>query len=253
MGLGASNYESELTFSANNRSGGFVSDSLKVTTGPIIENIKINRLHDIDSIMNLPAVDFIKIDVEGYEKNVLIGAEKFLNKYNPIACLEFNHWCLNAMQRVSAPDFIDFLKSKFPILLAVEGNTFLNLHDADQYYAVMYKHIIHFQYMNIVGAFSSDRLSNFYLKYKNIDSNTRTSSEIISSSNQKIIEIEQLIEKKNNELIEAEQLIEKRNNELFEAEQLVVKKNIELVNIYRSTSWLITKPLRTLKNIYNNK
>ncbi|MDD2806843.1 MAG: FkbM family methyltransferase, partial [Elusimicrobiales bacterium] len=36
-------------------------------------------------------VDFIKIDVEGYEKNVLLGAERIIKKYKPVLSLAAYH------------------------------------------------------------------------------------------------------------------------------------------------------------------
>jgi len=84
----------------------------------------------------------------------------------PVAALELNHWCLNAFQRISVPDFLDYLCSMFPVLVAVEGDKYLDLRDAGERYIVMYGHILHFQYMNLVGAFSSERLTNFLAQYR---------------------------------------------------------------------------------------
>ncbi len=42
----------------------------------------------------MPAVRFIKIDVEGYEPNVLAGAAKLLSDNHPLLCMEFNSYAL---------------------------------------------------------------------------------------------------------------------------------------------------------------
>ena len=47
--------------------------------------------------LNLPEVDFIKIDVEGFEGSVLRGGQQTLFAYRPVAVMELNHWCLNAL------------------------------------------------------------------------------------------------------------------------------------------------------------
>lgn len=39
-------------------------------------------------------IDFIKIDVEGYEPNVLAGAAQILAQWRPIIFMEFNAWTL---------------------------------------------------------------------------------------------------------------------------------------------------------------
>ena len=41
----------------------------------------------IDSF-NFPKIDFIKIDVEGWEKQVLLGARKTIDKYRPKMYIE---------------------------------------------------------------------------------------------------------------------------------------------------------------------
>jgi hypothetical protein len=70
-----------------------------------------------------------------------------------------NHWCLNAFQRTSVPDFFDFLRGVFPFLYAVDGTDVRNLHDPDDSYNVMYQHIAHnFRYPNLVGAFDRSRV-----------------------------------------------------------------------------------------------
>jgi hypothetical protein len=63
--------------------------------------------------------------------------------YRPIVVLELNHWCLNAFQRTSLPDFFDYLRSVFPVLLGSRWQSnYLNLHDdSNDTYIVMYHHI----------------------------------------------------------------------------------------------------------------
>jgi FkbM family methyltransferase len=45
--------------------------------------------------LNLPGCDLIQLDVEGYELNALLGAEKTIKKYNPVLCIEFCEKWLN--------------------------------------------------------------------------------------------------------------------------------------------------------------
>jgi len=44
----------------------------------------------VDSL-NLLSLDYIKIDVEGAESLVLMGAKETITKYKPIICFEYNH------------------------------------------------------------------------------------------------------------------------------------------------------------------
>jgi FkbM family methyltransferase len=167
IGLGAASGESTLTFSPTNRSGGFVSNQTQASTGHTVESIVIRALDDELKLPGERSLDFLKIDVEGFEANVIRGASRSLTQYKPVVILELNHWCLNAFQRTSIPDFFDFLRAQFPVLLAVDGSTYMNLHDPNQSYAVMYQHILRMRYLNVLAAFDESRLGTFRQRYKN--------------------------------------------------------------------------------------
>ena len=163
--LGSSNIISEITYSPENRSGGFVSNKTRISEGHVTEKIKIRKLDDIIGDLEIQKIDFIKIDVEGFEKEVIEGARNAIDKFRPIIVLELNHWCLNAFQRITIPDFFDYLQSVFPILYAVEGDYYADLYDERDHYKIMYNHIINFKYSNIVAAFKKEQLSSFVEKY----------------------------------------------------------------------------------------
>ncbi len=166
IGLGEKTSESTLTFSPSFRAGGFVSNQTQPTAELITEKIVLQPLDKIVSSLNLEKIDFIKIDVEGFEGHVLRGAKQTLLSNKPVVVLELNHWCLNAFQRTSIPDFFDFLRSIFPILLAVDGSTYMNLHDKEDSYKTMYYHIIYFKFPNIIAAFNETQLGQFRSLYK---------------------------------------------------------------------------------------
>lgn len=50
--------------------------------------MKLNALDQLPFISDLERIDFVKIDVEGFEHNVLKGAEITLKKYKPIVFIE---------------------------------------------------------------------------------------------------------------------------------------------------------------------
>ena len=133
FGLGGDPGKFTLTFAPSNRSGGFVSNHTKASSGHTTETVVIRKMDEVLE-SNQSRVSFIKIDVEGFEGHVLRGATQTLASHRPIVVLELNHWCLNAFQRTSIPDFFDFLRSIFPILLAVDntGNSYLDLHSENE-------------------------------------------------------------------------------------------------------------------------
>jgi FkbM family methyltransferase len=169
IGLGSSNMVSELAFSSNNRSGGFVANLTSPSSGHIIETIEIKKMDDVYSLNKDYHINFIKIDVEGFEKHVIEGGLGIISKDKPVIVLELNHWCLNAFQRITVPDFFDFLRSIFPLLYAVNyDGTFANLHNKSESYRVMYEHIIHFHFSNLIGAFYDSQLRTFLNTFKKI-------------------------------------------------------------------------------------
>ena len=166
FGLGSETGGSTLTFDPLNRSGGFVSNQIQASVGHIVEKIVIHRLDEEINSLNVSKIDFIKIDVEGFEGQVLRGAMQTLTLHRPVVVLELNHWCLNAFQRTSVPDFFDFLRSLFPILIAIDGSNYRDLHNKSDSYLVMYYHIVHQKYPNIVAAFDESSLSKFRALYQ---------------------------------------------------------------------------------------
>jgi FkbM family methyltransferase len=181
LGLGKEAGTFELTFAPNNRSGGFVSNLTSASEGHQVERITIARGDDFIREHQIAKVDFIKIDVEGFEQSVIEGLAATIARDQPIVALELNHWCLNAFQRTSVPDFFDFLRGVFPYLYAVDmrytsnlrdrlhrellpsfydKKDARNLHDQDAAYHVMYRHILHgSSYPTLVGAFNPTQLT----------------------------------------------------------------------------------------------
>jgi FkbM family methyltransferase len=60
----------------------------------------------LDSLLprlGVPRVDVIKIDVEGFEREVLRGARQILTVYKPVVVFEFNDWAENDLNAGLAP------------------------------------------------------------------------------------------------------------------------------------------------------
>lgn len=168
IGIGSVASESTLTFFPKNRSGGFVSNLITAGDGHVTEVISVQKLDDVVSSLNIASVDFLKVDVEGFEPHVLQGAAATLSAHRPVVVLELNHWCLNAFQRISVPDFFDQLRATFPILLAVNGAGYMDLHNESDSYTVMYNHILRMAFPTVVGCFDCTRLGRFRMNYRSL-------------------------------------------------------------------------------------
>ena len=96
---------------------GAKNDSIQVNYNPLEtgnthaskhgnKTITIRKLDD----MNLPKIDYIKVDTEGFEIEVLKGGEKMIEQYKPFIHVEVKGKVL-AKQGLSGDDVDDYLKS----------------------------------------------------------------------------------------------------------------------------------------------
>ena len=154
LGLGNKIESLTITFAKNNRSGGYVSDKIRPETGHVTEKIRIDTLDHYFSDKEV-APSFLKIDVEGFEQNVIKGGGGFLQKHKPTVVMEMNHFCLDVLQRITIPDFLDFMRATFPYLYAVDtdNSTIVDIHVPDQAYMVMHEHVVRHRFPNLVGGF----------------------------------------------------------------------------------------------------
>ena len=74
---------------------------------------RLVKVVPLDSLVK-GRVDFIKIDVEGYEKNVLLGAERIIKKYKPVLSLAAYH---RAADKKVLPKVIQGLRADYKITL----------------------------------------------------------------------------------------------------------------------------------------
>jgi FkbM family methyltransferase len=67
---------------------------------------KVAPVYTIDSF-EFEIVDYIKIDVEGFEKKVLLGAAATIERCNPVIVIEQNHVVLDGDQQYSAKVYLE--------------------------------------------------------------------------------------------------------------------------------------------------
>ena len=77
---------------------------------------KVVALDDLD--LGTPA--FIKVDVEGFEPNVLAGARRLIAKACPLMLVEFNSWTL-LLQHYDPLTFAGAIWSSFDVLQMFQG------------------------------------------------------------------------------------------------------------------------------------
>ena len=148
MAVGNSN--SEMSFHENSAWGyidtvgvfGGGSTSVTVTT--------VDRfVHDY----NLARIDFIKIDVEGFEPKVFEGMKEVIREFNPKILFEFNSFALLAFGRSNPFDFLEWIdlnfNHKFILTRDLESGAILIEAPSDNF-------ATHFLHENIVNHGSVD-------------------------------------------------------------------------------------------------
>jgi FkbM family methyltransferase len=213
VGLGKFDEKLTLTYAKDYRAGGFISNKTQANADHLIEDVQIK----IGDSFVKEKINFIKVDVEGFEIDVIEGLQDTLQLNRPVVVLELNHWCLNALQRTSVPDFFDFLLKTFPIVLAIDGRHYSDLKDASNRYNVMHHHILNFRYPNIVCAYCINQVQGIY---DNFSLNMHDDKSLTQEQN-----------------IDA----------VTQERDILIQKLDSLVN---SVSWRVTRPLRFVKRIY---
>jgi len=132
----------------------FVADNYTIPASDHFScEVPVKRLDDTFSELSLDRLDFMKVDVEGFELEVFAGAKEILNTYKPIVFLEMNHWCLNIYRRLSIPEFRERLLNFFPYVYAIDGLDYLDYVDQRNVHHINYHHVLQFRFMNLVAGF----------------------------------------------------------------------------------------------------
>jgi FkbM family methyltransferase len=144
--------------------GAFVADRYQADYQHQTVNVNIECLDDIFDQFGYNRLDFIKMDLEGYELFALEGAKKTINKFKPIVYLEMNHWCLNVFYRITLPEFKERLQSLFPYIFAIEYPSYLDFTTVDNFYHIAHEHITTTRkYFNLIAGFDRDAImERFY-------------------------------------------------------------------------------------------
>ncbi|HKF71931.1 MAG TPA: FkbM family methyltransferase [Stellaceae bacterium] len=101
-------------------------------------------LDDVVRDLQLERLDFIKIDCEGADLEVLEGARETLARFRPAVILEFNAHCIMNIARVNPPDALDRIMQIFPQVrrIAISRDFKGYLVPIDDRYVFMHDHLM---------------------------------------------------------------------------------------------------------------
>lgn len=241
--LGKTDGEIVMQGNPDNLSGAFVSDMHSIDDNHHFkELVKVHALDNIFETLGLDRLDLIKIDVEGYELDVLEGAAAVLAKYRPIVTLEMNYVALNMWRKMSVPDFRARLLEIFPYVCAIHEGRYVDFRDEKLSHNILYHHLTRWEFMDIVAGFDEGVLTNRlerleYIRQKNEVEYAR--SRETHESTRRMAEMQTLINRLEEDLNRA-----KEDAAAHERESALAKERIRAIE--GSHSWMLTAPLRRL-------
>ncbi len=165
-GLGNFEKESNIMNPLNEASSAAITNEYKNIKDYTFDKVKI-KIGDLELNKNFndKKIGLIKIDVEGYELEVLKGLKNTIKKNLPIVILELSVYKQNFIARTSVPDFIDSLEEFFPILIAYDDASSENIDISSGKYnnrfKVIHEHLVQGKYPTIIGFQDQISLKNY--------------------------------------------------------------------------------------------
>lgn len=151
----------------------FINGGYKLNMGDVTPNLIINRDFSVSKSIILDEcnfsskIDLIKIDVQGWEKKVLMGATTLLKIHKPVLIIEFEYFQLEKTN-TSCEELFDFIR--------------------DQDYYIFYLDYI---YPSDHVCVHKDNLTEFRLKFENNilphTENSNLNNNLINGVNEKIV------------------------------------------------------------------
>jgi FkbM family methyltransferase len=248
--LGKTEGEVVMQGNPNNLSGSFVSDIHNIDDGlHFKEVVRQHALDDVFDSLGFERLDLIKIDVEGYELDVLEGAKSVLARYQPIVTLEMNYVALNLWRNMSVPEFRTRLLDIFPFVYAVNEGGYINFRDEKLSHDVLFNHLTKWAFMDIVAGFDVDALTNRlerleYIRHKNEIEYARSREPNASVS--RVAELQAVIDH-----LEEDLNCARESNAARDREFALARERIHAIE--GSHSWMLTAPLRGLMRSFRKR
>ena len=225
--LGATDGTVRMQGNPQNLSGAFIADQHAINDDfHFSEDVRVCRLDDVFSELGLSGLDLVKIDVEGYELDVLEGGCRTLLEHKPLVMLEMNYVALNLWRRMSLPEFRERLLDYFPVVFALRDGHWLDFRDERSAHEIQFTHLTKFAYMDLVCGFDRAEVEGCLERLPEIRASLARESD-----------------ERNLAALREQQLI--HQCESLSAELLACQQRV--ADIEASSSWRITAPLRALK------
>jgi FkbM family methyltransferase len=116
------------------------------------ETIQLETLDDFCTEHNIQRIDFLKVDVEGFELNILSGAKKMLSS-DQISVIQFEYGAGNYLSKTYLYDFFQLLSPNYRIFKLMKDG----LHELKEYHSDYEIHILcYYVAVNRTAGFSEN-------------------------------------------------------------------------------------------------
>jgi FkbM family methyltransferase len=86
------------------------------------EEVPVRKLDSVVAELRLERLDFVKIDVEGYEFPILRSSTDLLNRHQSLVLFEFNSWCQIALHDMNPKEFAGWIFDHFMHVFMIRRN-----------------------------------------------------------------------------------------------------------------------------------
>jgi FkbM family methyltransferase len=202
----------------------------RLTTEPSELKVEVRTLDEIVDDLRLTRLDLLKVDVEGFEPNVLRGGVRTLDRFNPTIVMEFNSWTLMAHGDINPMHFARDLLRDFGAISFLPGNADATEQITDPLGLV---------YTNIL---KHGCVSDLVL--------TRRRSSLAQASPALSVLAQSELVDGGGAPSKAPSSKSGKGRRRRASAQATAKLQLQLDAIHRSSSWRITAPLRALRKLW---
>lgn len=242
--LALSDAPGQLSFRSNE---GMLAGSFAIREGSFLfTNDRFRDLITVEAISvdafveerKLDRLDFLKIDVEGFELEVLAGCAKTLQRYRPTVLVEFNSGTLVRFADVSPRNALDRIHSLFPETYLVDRGTGLlrrlgSEQDKDEF---IYHNLAGGLVDNLVCTYPENRIlarAGYYC-------------ELVQERNTSVAELNRVHAELNRVQVESSRV----QSELIGVQAELNSAQAQLAALHGSLFWRLTGPLRRAARVW---
>jgi FkbM family methyltransferase len=231
VGLGAASGELSFFDDPNSASASHLAVDDTGRRGTSLK-IDVETVDEVVTRAGLDRLDLIKIDVEGFDVDVVEGARTTIEWLKPACIIEFNSFTLQAYRNQSPREALETLLSVFDSVYFRRRETgeLVQLDHGER--------LVDFLHMNLAGSGCVDDLICLS-RLGGIEGLSKSPAGLLRDGRTRIAELEDRLEKRSRETTDLERRLAEQQQQLADAQ-------IRIDELLHSRSWRATAPLRAV-------